>query len=344
MLARVRGRRHRRGRRLCAHDRRSGRDAAAPRARPRQRAREPAQRAQGQGADRQHRRRPRHLPHQVRRPAAVGHRDGRAQRLGLGADVEQHRASWRRRGAGDRRRARAAGPGRDADPARRRVVERGCRARLAAVAPARRRSRPTRRSRRWCGRSRRGGRTRAAAGRQGAARRRARLAAARLSATTGVQLLAEVFPTRCERGAGLPAIERLAYVPELASVQLRGLKHLVLVDAKAPVSFFAYPGRESYLVPDGSEVHELASPDRRRARQPRGAGRRGRSTQRRRACRCRKLSRPPRPSGPAHRRERVPGDRRAAAGGTRSSPRSPRPPGVTLAACTAGPRGTTGSR
>jgi acetolactate synthase-1/2/3 large subunit len=35
----------------------------------------------------------------------------------------------------------------------------------------------------------------------------------------------------------------------------------VLVDAKAPVSFFAYPGKKSYLVPDGCEVHELAAPD-----------------------------------------------------------------------------------
>jgi acetolactate synthase-1/2/3 large subunit len=32
----------------------------------------------------------------------------------------------------------------------------------------------------------------------------------------------------------------------------------VLVDAKAPVSFFAYPGKKSYLVPDGCEVHDLA--------------------------------------------------------------------------------------
>jgi acetolactate synthase-1/2/3 large subunit len=84
--------------------------------------------------------------------------------------------------------------------------------------------------------------------------------AGRVAARTRTRLLAEVFPTRLERGAGLPAVERLAYVPEFASVQLRGLKHLVLVDAKAPVSFFAYPGRDSYLVPDGCEVHELASP------------------------------------------------------------------------------------
>jgi acetolactate synthase-1/2/3 large subunit len=86
------------------------------------------------------------------------------------------------------------------------------------------------------------------------------VAAARIAAATGAQLLAEVFPTRMERGAGLPAIERLAYLAEIASVQLGGLKHLILVDAKAPVSFFAYPGKRSYLVPDGCEVHELAAP------------------------------------------------------------------------------------
>ena len=84
--------------------------------------------------------------------------------------------------------------------------------------------------------------------------------AAQVAAATGTKLFAEVFPTRWERGAGLPAVERLAYVPELCSVQLQGLKHLVLVDTKAPVSFFAYPGKDSYLVPGGCQVHELASP------------------------------------------------------------------------------------
>jgi acetolactate synthase-1/2/3 large subunit len=87
------------------------------------------------------------------------------------------------------------------------------------------------------------------------------MAAGRVAAATGTKLLAEVFPTRIERGVGLPPVERVAYLAELASVQLAGLKHLVLVDAKAPVSFFAYPGKKSYLVPDGCEVHELAAPD-----------------------------------------------------------------------------------
>lgn len=86
------------------------------------------------------------------------------------------------------------------------------------------------------------------------------LAASRIAAQAGVKLFAEVFPTRIERGAGLPHVERLAYLAELASLQLRGLDHLVLVDAKSPVSFFAYPGKASDLVPEGCTVHTLASP------------------------------------------------------------------------------------
>src|SRR5437879_2373354 len=44
-------------------------------------------------------------------------------------------------------------------------------------------------------------------------------AAARVAAASGAQLLAETFPTRLERGAGLPPVERLAYLAEFASVQ-----------------------------------------------------------------------------------------------------------------------------
>ncbi|MBP9737961.1 MAG: acetolactate synthase large subunit, partial [Rhodoferax sp.] len=79
-----------------------------------------------------------------------------------------------------------------------------------------------------------------------ALREPALMAVARIAAKTGAKLFAEVFPTRIERGAGLPPVERIAYLAELASVQLSGLDHLILVDAKAPVSFFAYPGKKSY--------------------------------------------------------------------------------------------------
>jgi acetolactate synthase I/II/III large subunit len=92
-----------------------------------------------------------------------------------------------------------------------------------------------------------------------ALREPALMAAARIAAATGAKLFAEVFPTRLERGAGLPYVERIAYFAELASVQLAGLDNLILVDAKSPVSFFAYPGKKSDLVPDNCAVHVLAS-------------------------------------------------------------------------------------
>ena len=94
-----------------------------------------------------------------------------------------------------------------------------------------------------------------------ALREPALMAAARIAAHSGVTLFAETFPTRIERGAGLPPIERIAYLAELATLQLSEFDHLVLVDAKAPVSFFGYPGKPSYLVPDNCTAHTLSTPE-----------------------------------------------------------------------------------
>jgi acetolactate synthase I/II/III large subunit len=93
-----------------------------------------------------------------------------------------------------------------------------------------------------------------------ALRERGLFAAARIAAVTGAKLFAERGAPRLERGAGLPVVERLAYWPELASAQLDGLEHLILVDSGPPVAWFAYPGERSSLVPDGCEVHELSPP------------------------------------------------------------------------------------
>jgi acetolactate synthase-1/2/3 large subunit len=86
-------------------------------------------------------------------------------------------------------------------------------------------------------------------------------AASRIAVATGARLLAETFPARMERGAGVPAVDRLAYLAEQAEAQLAGLDHLVLAGARAPVSFFAYPGRRSDLVPAGCSVTVLADRD-----------------------------------------------------------------------------------
>ncbi len=85
-------------------------------------------------------------------------------------------------------------------------------------------------------------------------------AASRVAEATGARLLCETFPARLERGAGIPAVDRLAYLGEFAAGQLAGARHLILAGARAPVSFFAYPGKESSLVPAGCEVHVRAEP------------------------------------------------------------------------------------
>jgi acetolactate synthase-1/2/3 large subunit len=83
-------------------------------------------------------------------------------------------------------------------------------------------------------------------------------AASRIAHATGAELLAETFSARAERGAGIPVIPRLAYLAEMAAAQLDGLRHLILVDTTSPVSFFAYPGKPSDLVPEGCDVIVLA--------------------------------------------------------------------------------------
>ncbi|MFV0317304.1 MAG: acetolactate synthase large subunit [Microthrixaceae bacterium] len=81
-----------------------------------------------------------------------------------------------------------------------------------------------------------------------------------LCARSGATLLAETFPARLERGAGRVEPQRLGYLAEFAEAQLAGLDHLVLVEAREPVSFFAYPDKASTLVPAGCEVHKLVAP------------------------------------------------------------------------------------
>jgi acetolactate synthase-1/2/3 large subunit len=83
-------------------------------------------------------------------------------------------------------------------------------------------------------------------------------AAVRVAEAAGARVLCETFPSRLQRGAGVPAVDRLAYLAEAATEQLAGAQHLILAGAKSPVSFFAYPGKPSDLVPDGCAVHALA--------------------------------------------------------------------------------------
>ncbi|GAA2537667.1 acetolactate synthase large subunit [Pseudonocardia hydrocarbonoxydans] len=82
-------------------------------------------------------------------------------------------------------------------------------------------------------------------------------AADRVAAATGARLLAETFPARLERGAGVAPVSRLAYLGDAARHQIGAARHVVLVGTRSPVTFFGYPGRDGDLVPDGCTVHPV---------------------------------------------------------------------------------------
>ncbi len=94
-----------------------------------------------------------------------------------------------------------------------------------------------------------------------ALRERALAAAARIAAASGCKLLCETFPARVERGAGIPAVERLPYFPEQVLDALKGFETIVLAGAREPVAFFGYPNFPSRLVPPGCAVETLATPE-----------------------------------------------------------------------------------
>jgi acetolactate synthase-1/2/3 large subunit len=77
---------------------------------------------------------------------------------------------------------------------------------------------------------------------------RAQRAAARLCAALGATAYAETFPSRAERGQGLPAFDRLPYFPEPARAVLDPADLVVLVGALPPITYFGYPGHPSALV------------------------------------------------------------------------------------------------
>ncbi len=91
-----------------------------------------------------------------------------------------------------------------------------------------------------------------------AVRGRALELAGRIAAKTGCRLMSEFNNARMESGAGRVPAPRLPYVVDVALAALKGVRQLVLVGAKTPVSFFAYPGKPSVLIPDDCAVTKVA--------------------------------------------------------------------------------------
>ena len=83
--------------------------------------------------------------------------------------------------------------------------------------------------------------------------------AGRIAAATGARLICETFATRLQRGAGRVAVERLPYFGEQAEAFLKEFQTIVFCGTEPPVSFFAYPGKPSWLSPPDAKLVRLAS-------------------------------------------------------------------------------------
>ncbi len=84
--------------------------------------------------------------------------------------------------------------------------------------------------------------------------------AGRIRRKTGARIFCDTFAPRLERGAGVVEIERLPYFAEMLQDFLKDLDGIILVGAKPPVGFFAYPGKPSWCLPEDCGIHYLAQP------------------------------------------------------------------------------------
>jgi acetolactate synthase-1/2/3 large subunit len=81
----------------------------------------------------------------------------------------------------------------------------------------------------------------------------------RIGKASGARVCTETFPARVSRGAGTAVIDRLPYLTEMAVDHVKEIQNLILIGAKAPVSFFAYPGLPSAIAPPGCNEFVLAN-------------------------------------------------------------------------------------
>lgn len=85
--------------------------------------------------------------------------------------------------------------------------------------------------------------------------------AGRVAAATGARLGTQFFTARIERGAGRVPLARIPYAVAQATAFLKDFKHIVTVETREPVAFFAYPDKPSLLKAEGTQVHALVEAD-----------------------------------------------------------------------------------
>ncbi|PWJ86166.1 acetolactate synthase-1/2/3 large subunit [Pseudaminobacter salicylatoxidans] len=83
----------------------------------------------------------------------------------------------------------------------------------------------------------------------------------RIARKTGARLMAQQSNGRLQRGAGRVPIDRVPYVIDKAVACFAETAQVVLIGAKAPVGFFAYPGKPSSMLPDACKVIDMIAED-----------------------------------------------------------------------------------
>jgi acetolactate synthase-1/2/3 large subunit len=83
----------------------------------------------------------------------------------------------------------------------------------------------------------------------------------RAARATGAALLGEFGVAHVQRGRGRVPLERVPYVTDQAIEALARFEHIVLVNARPPVGFFAYPGKPSTHYAPGAKLHVLSRLD-----------------------------------------------------------------------------------
>jgi acetolactate synthase I/II/III large subunit len=86
-------------------------------------------------------------------------------------------------------------------------------------------------------------------------------AAHRVAHASGAKLRTLTQIPRMARGRGRAPVDRIPYVVDSALKVLADTRHLILVAAKPPTAFFAYPGKPSLTSPPDAITHVLARPE-----------------------------------------------------------------------------------
>lgn len=80
----------------------------------------------------------------------------------------------------------------------------------------------------------------------------------RIAQASGARLMAQQSNGRMQRGAGRIALDRVPYKVDDALACFATTEQVILIGAKAPVAFFAYPGKPGKMLPETCKVIDMA--------------------------------------------------------------------------------------